>query len=405
MAVSLPILHHTSVADVSDIVDRLRKTFHKQKTKPLSYRLVQLRKLYWGLKDNEEALFKALRLDLGKPGFESYAGEVGWCENDIIYVCDHLEKWARDEKPPDVPLLNTPLSPRIRKDPLGVVLVIGAFNYPVQLSLGPFIGAIAAGCTALLKPSEVAPHTAAVLQKTIEESLDPSAYAVVQGGVPETTELLSQKWDKIFYTGSSHVGKIIAKKAAETLTPVTLELGGQNPAIVTRHADPSLAARRLLWGKVANAGQVCLAENYVLVDKEILPSFVAELEVALTEFFPRGAKESPDYARVVNQRHYHRIKSMLDQTGGKILFGGAADEDERFIEPTVVQVDSIDDSLMQDEIFGPLLPIYPVDDLDDAIRVANEVSDTPLALYPFGNKDETDRVLREVRSGGASINE
>ena len=242
-----------------------------------------------------------------------------------------------------------------------------------------------------MKPSEVAPHTAAVLQKTIEESLDPSAYAVVQGGASETTELLNQKWDKIFYTGSSHVGKIVAKKAAETLTPVTLELGGRNPAIVTKHADPGLAARRLLWGKVGNAGQVCLAENYVLVDKEILPSFVAELEVALTEFFPRGAKESPDYARIVNQRHYHRIKSMLDQTGGKILFGGAADENERFVEPTVVQVDSIEDSLMQDEIFGPLLPIYPVDDLDDAIRVANEVSDTPLALYPFGNKDETER--------------
>lgn len=260
--------------------------------------------------------------------------------------------------------------------------------------MGPFIGAIAAGCTAVMKPSELVPRTAAVLQKIVEESLDPSAYAVVQGGVTETTELLNQKWDKICFTGSGQVGKIVAKKAAETLTPVTLELGGLNPAIVTKHADPLLAARRLLWGKVSNAGQVCLAENYVLVDKEILPAFLAELKAAMAIFYPQGVKESPDYGRIVNERHFQRIKSMLEKSGGKILFGGAMDEKDRFIEPTVVQVDSLDDSLMADEIFGPILPIYPVDDLDEAIRIANEISDTPLAFFPFGNKDETDRSKR-----------
>jgi beta-apo-4'-carotenal oxygenase len=239
----------------------------------------------------------------------------------------------------------------------------------------------------------------------IEKYLDPSAYGVVQGGVAETTELLNQKWDKIFYTGSGTVGTIVAKKAAETLTPVTLELGGRNPAIITRNADPRIAARRLLWGKIFNAGQVCLSENYVLVDKEILPAFLAELKVAMKEFYPNGAKNSPDYGRIVNQRHFNRIKSMLDNSNGKILFGGSMDEEDNFIEPTVIQVDDVNDSLMKDEIFGPLLPIYPIEDLDEAIRIANEVSHTPLALYAFGKKDETDRVLRETLSGGASIND
>ena len=266
-----------------------------------------------------------------------------------------------------------------------------AYNFPIQLSLGPFIGAMAAGCTAILKPSEVAPHTAAVMQMIIEKYLDPSAYGVVQGGIEETTALLNEKWDKIFYTGNGKVGTIIAKKAAETLTPVTLELGGLNPAIITKNADPRLAARRLLWGKAMNAGQVCLSENYVLVDKDILPAFLAELEAALNEFYPKGAKNSPDYGRIVNQRHYHRIKSMLDKSNGKILFGGAMDETDKFIEPTFVRVDNINDPLMADEIFGPVLPIYAIDGLDEAIQVANKVSNTPLALYAFGNKKETDK--------------
>ena len=225
----------------------------------------------------------------------------------------------------------------------------------------------------------------------IERYLDPSAYGVVQGGIAETTELLSQKWDKIFYTGSGAVGTIIARKAAETLTPVALELGGRNPAIITKNADPRLAARRLLWGKVLNAGQVCLTANYVLVDKEILPTFLAELKAALNEFYPNGVKNSPDYGRIVNQRHFARIKSLLDKSNGKILYGGSMDENDNFIEPTVIQVNDLNDSLMKDEIFGPLLPIYPVDDLDEAIRTANEVSHTPLALSAFGKKQETER--------------
>ncbi|KAI9837640.1 MAG: hypothetical protein M1837_002927, partial [Sclerophora amabilis] len=405
MSVDVPTFDHTSAASIPDIVDRARATFHAHRTRPIQYRLVQLRKLYWGLKDNEDLLSEALKLDLGKSTLEIFLSEIGWCQNDIIYTCDKLEKWAKDESAPDVALMNVAMGPKIRKDPLGVVLVIGAYNFPVQLSLGPFIGAIAAGCTAVLKPSEVAPNTAAVIQKIVESYLDPASYAVVQGAVSETTALLEQKWDKIFYTGNGTVGTIIAKKAAETLTPVTLELAGLNPAIITKNADVRLAARRLLWGKHINAGQVCTSHNYTIIDKEVLPGFIEETKAAMKEFYPNGAKESQDYARIVNERHFHRIKAMVDNSRGKIVIGGSMDEGSKFIEPTVVVVDDLNDAMITEESFGPLLPVYAVGDLDEAIRVVNEVQSTPLGLYPFGKKAETDRILRETRSGGASVND
>ena len=229
------------------------------------------------------------------------------------------------------------------------------------------------------------------MQKIISESLDPSCYTVIQGAIPETTALLDQKWDKIFYTGSATVGTIIAKKAAETLTPVTLELGGRNPAIITKNADPRLAARRLLWAKTLNAGQVCVSQNFTMVDKEILQTFIKELKNALQEFYPDGARKSPDYGRIVNKRQFQRLKKMVDESNGKIVLGGTMDEADLFIEPTVVLVESADDSMIRDESFGPLLPVLAVENLDEAIRIANEVQETPLGLYPFGNKAELDK--------------
>lgn len=269
----------------------------------------------------------------------------------------------------------------------------------------PLAGAIAAGNTAVLKPSENAPNVAVVIQKVIEENLDSSSYKVVQGAVPETTALLEQKWDKIFYTGGVTVGTIIAKKAAETLTPVTLELGGRNPAIITKNADIRLAARRLLWGKIVNAGQICISQNYTLVDKEVLDQFVAETKTAMKEFYPNGTRNTEDFGRIINDRQWQRLKKMMDESKGKILMGGEMDESDKYIEPTMILVDSQTDSLLADESFGPLMPILPVNNLDEAIRIANEVHDTPLGLYPFGNKKETDRCLREIRSGGASVND
>ena len=302
-------------------------------------------------------------------------------------------------------MMNYFMSPRIRKDSLGCVLIIGPFNFPVNLTLGPLVGAIAGGNTAIVKPSEQAPASAAVMQKVLAASLDPSCYRIINGGIPETQALLAEKWDKIFFTGSANVGKIIAKAAAPTLTPVTLELGGRNPAIVTKKADIRLVARRLLWGKIMNAGQVCVSQNYILVDKDVVPTLISEFKNAMADFFPAGAKQSPDYGRIISPQHFSRIKKMLDNTSGKIVIGGTMDAEQKFIEPTVIEVSDPSDSLITEESFGPLIPILPVKNLDEAIRIANSIHATPLGLYPFGSKDEVEKVLREVRSGGASVND
>jgi len=267
------------------------------------------------------------------------------------------------------------------------------------------IGAIAAGNTVVLKPSEQSSNCAALMQRIVQEALDPDAYTVVQGAIPETSALLGQKWDKIFFTGSVRTARVVAQAAAKNLTPVALELGGRNPAFVTKKADVRLAARRLLWSKTMNAGQVCISQNHTLVDKEVVPQFIAEMKAALKEFYPNGAKKSPDYGRIVNDASFNRIKKMLDNTGGKIVAGGTMDAEQRFIEPTVVQVSSTTDSLLIEESFGPLIPILPVDDLDQAIQIANELHETPLGVYAFGSKAETDKILAGTRSGGATVND
>ena len=261
-----------------------------------------------------------------------------------------------------------------------------AFNYPFQLTLGPVIGAIAAGNTVVIKPSENAPRSAVVMQKVVEAALDPSCYTVVQGAVPETQALLAERWDKIFFTGGANVGRIIAKAAAEHLTPVVLELGGLNPAIVTSNANPRLVARRMLWAKIINAGQICTSQNYLLVERPLVPQVVEEFKKAYKEFYPNGAKDSSDYCRIANLAHFQRLKSMLDNSKGKIVMGGPMDEKDLYLEPTVVQVESVDDSLCTQESFGPFIPILAVDNVDEAISLANGVQSTPLGVYPFGNK-------------------
>ncbi|KAJ6171230.1 Beta-apo-4'-carotenal oxygenase [Penicillium chermesinum] len=405
MGVTLPELQYTALEEIPARVSAARKAFLENKTRDVEFRLVQLRKLYWAIKDHEEEIAEALAQDLNKPRFETEVAESGWLLNDIVFTTRNLHKWVKDEKAPDIDLTFKFMNPKIRKDPLGTVLVIGAFNFPFQLTMGPVIGAIAAGNTVVIKPSEGAPRSAAVMQKIVEASLDPSAYTVVQGGVPETQALLSERWDKIFYTGGANVGRIIAKAAAPNLTPVVLELGGINPAIVTKNANPRLVARRMLWGKLLNAGQVCTSQNYLLVDKSLVSQVVEEFKKAYKEFYPNGAKDSPDYSRIINQNHFQRLKSMLDNTQGKIVMGGTLNEKELFIEPTVVLVSSIDDSLITQESFGPLIPILPVEDLDEAIKLANGVMAPPLGLYPFGSKAEVKKILNSTRSGGVSVND
>lgn len=239
----------------------------------------------------------------------------------------------------------------------------------------------------------------------MKSSLDQSCYRAVQGAIPETTSLLDQKWDKIFYTGGVNVATIIAKKAAETLTPYTLELGGRNPAIVTKNANIRLAARRLLWGKTHNAGQVCISQNYTMVEQPVLEAFIAEMKGAMKEFFPNGTRDTDDYGRMVNQRQFARVRTMLDNTKGEIIMGGGMDESDLYIEPTMILLDSAKDSLMSDESFGPLITIIPFTSLDSAIETANATHDTPLGFYPFGSSSEIEKMLQGVRSGGASVND
>ncbi|KAF2861356.1 aldehyde dehydrogenase [Piedraia hortae CBS 480.64] len=395
----------TPVEDVPTIHRRVVNKFNSHVTRSVPWRLAQLKALYWALKDSEVAMMEACKLDLNKGAYETYVTELVMVVNDILYMIKKVPQWAKDERAVDVNLINSFMKPRIRKDPLGVVLIIGAYNFPIQLTLGPLVGAIAAGCTAVIKPSENSTNAARLMQRIIEQSLDPDAYICAQGGVYETTALLNQKWDKIFYTGGAAVGKIIAQKAAETLTPTTLELGGRNPAIVTKHADPRLVARRLLWAKLMNAGQVCVSQNYVLVDRDVLPTLVSELRTTLKQFHPTGSQNSDDYGRIVNERHWTRINDMLNKSDGRILIGGTVDKETLYIEPTVIEVSSPNDPLITEESFGPIIPLLPVSDLDEAIRIANTVHSTPLGLYPFGTAAETEKVLSQVRSGGAAVND
>jgi beta-apo-4'-carotenal oxygenase len=391
--VVIPEFQATALDAIPKKAADARGAFRTHKTKKLQWRQVQLRKLYWAMHDYQPQLMAALQQDLHKSGFEALLTEIDWVKKDCMFMLDHLERFAKDEKlgSPDVPMTYSIMNFRVRKEPLGTTLIIGPYNYPVQLLLAPLVGAIGAGCTAVIKPSELTPACAMVVKEMIEARLDPSAFSVVNGGIPETNALMNEKWDKIFFTGSATVGTIIAKKAAETLTPVVLELGGKNPAFVTKNANLALAARRLMWGKTMNSGQVCMSQNYVLIEKDLVPTFIEHLKQANKDMFPNGPKASPDLSRIVNGRHFQRIKKMLDDTKGKIVMGGGMDESENFIEPTAVLVDSVDDAMMKEESFGPIFSIYPVNSLDEALNVANLVHRTPLSLYAFGSKAENNR--------------
>ncbi|RYO91173.1 hypothetical protein DL762_002340 [Monosporascus cannonballus] len=404
--IKIPPFEHTPIDSIPKLAAEVRESFQSNKTKDVEWRLVQLRKLWWGLNDSTGKLQAALKKDLNKSPFESTISEINFLVQDLNICLKNLKTWAKDDnRDLDYPLSFAPLRPRVRKEPLGSALIIGPYNFPLVLIMGPLVGAIAAGCTAILKPSESAPATAAVVKEIVEGYLDTSAFKVVLGAIPETTALLDQKWDKIFYTGSPAVARIISRKAAENLTPVTLELGGRNPAFITRSADLALAARRLLWGKTLCAGQVCMSQNYVLVERGVVDDFVEHLNAAYKHFFPGGAKASPDYARIINERQFDRIKKMLDSTRGRIVMGGETDGSDRFIAPTVVLIDSADDPMMQEESFGPVWSILPYDDLDEAIRTVNWVDPTPLSLMSFGSKSENEKLLSCITSGGASFND
>ncbi|CAE6527715.1 unnamed protein product [Rhizoctonia solani] len=373
-------LVYTPLDEINQIHARLNASFRAGKTKPIAARKENLAKFAYMVKDNIDALGDTLTADLGRPKLESLFLELNSLIKESVDAYKSVDKWAQPDKLP----FSLNFAPMRPVEPKGVVLIISPFNYPIWLALSPAIGAIAAGCAVVIKPSELTPVTSAVLTELIAKYLPPDVITVVNGGIPETTRLLDLPWAHIFYTGGGNVGKIVATAAAKHLTPVTLELGGKSPVIIDPASDMKLAARRVLWGKAINAGQTCVAPDYVLVPREGQDAFVKELQAAYKEFYPQGAKSSDSYARIVSTGHWDRVKGMLDGTNGKIVLGGGADADResKFIAPTVVKDVDTEDTLMKSEIFGPILPIVPVKDVDAAIEYVN-ANDHPLALYVF----------------------
>jgi len=392
---------HTDPSTIPATVERLRAAFETGHTQPLEWRRSQLEALERMLGERGDALVEALRADLGKPVLEAWATDVGAVRQEAALARKRLARWTRPEKVP-TPLNLRPARSRIVSEPLGVVLIIAPWNYPVQLLLAPLVGAIAAGNAAVLKPSEVTPHTSAALGQAVTDYLDPEAVAVVEGGVPETQALLAERFDHIFYTGNGRVGRIVMQAAAKHLTPVTLELGGKSPCIVDADVDVDVAARRIAWGKFLNAGQTCVAPDYLLVHEDREAELVAALERTVREFYGDDPRASADYARIVSPRHHERLAKLLD--GLDVAFGGQVDPESRYIAPTVVRNVAGDSPLMQEEIFGPILPVLRVPDVESAVEIVRR-GDKPLALYVFTRDAEVEQaVVRGTSSGGVCVN-
>lgn len=347
----------------------------------------------------EEALAEALHADLGKGGMEAYATEIAFVANEAGHALRHMERWLRPRRAA-LPLVLFPGRARVVRQPLGVVLIIAPWNYPLHLALAPLVGVLAAGNCAVIKPSELAPATSAALARLLPRYLDPEAVAVVEGAVPETTALLEERFDHVFYTGNATVGRIVMAAAARHLTPVTLELGGKSPAVVEEGVDLAVVARRIAWGKFLNAGQTCVAPDYVLAVGTAAHSLEPHLAEAVRSMYGEDPSLSPDYGRIVNERHFDRLVALL--AGGRTVIGGGHNWKDRYISPTVLAEISGDHPAMRDEIFGPVLPILQVPDLDGAIDFIN-AREKPLALYAFTKAGDSRRRLLAETSSGALV--
>lgn len=384
-----------------DMVTRLRSHFETGATRSLTWRRHQLERMIAMLEDNEADVLAALAHDLGKPRAEGFITDIAFVTSEIKLMLKNLKKWNTAERVP-TPLVTMPAKSKLIPEPLGVVLVIAPWNYPVQLLLVPAAGAIAAGNAVVMKPSEVSSATSALLARLVPHYLDTDAVAIVEGGVPETTALLEQRFDHIFYTGNGTVGRIVMAAAAKHLTPVTLELGGKSPVIVDKSANVEVTARRIAWGKWLNAGQTCVAPDYVLVHRSKREALIDALGKAIRDFYGDVPQVSDSYGRIVSTRHFDRLKAMLGS--GTIAIGGESDATQRYIAPTVLTDVSLESPLMTEEIFGPILPILEIDDSDEAVRFINS-RPHPLALYVFAeNNAVVDKVLSSTTSGGVTVN-
>ena len=394
-------LDNSTTTQIIGTVARVRAAFDARVTRPLEWRRAQLKNMIAMLEENEARFSDALRADLGKPTIEGFITDIAFVIGEIEAMIKNLRKWNKPERVGS-PIVTQPATSRRIPQPVGTVLVIAPWNYPVQLLLVPAAGAIAAGCAVVMKPSEVSAATSALLAELAPKYLDTNAIALVEGGVPETTALLEQTWEHIFYTGNGTVGRIVMTAAAKNLTPVTLELGGKSPVVIDDTANLRVAARRIAWGKWLNAGQTCIAPDYVLVDEKVKKPFIDEMQKAITAFYGSDPHDSADYGRIVSDRHFQRLASMLQD--GTVVVGGDAIAEDRFISPTLLVDPRMDSKLMNEEIFGPLLPVIGVASVDQAVSFIN-ARPHPLALYLFSeNKAVIADVLDRTTSGGVTVN-
>ncbi|WP_303752751.1 aldehyde dehydrogenase [Staphylococcus aureus] len=378
--------------------------FNTQQTKDISFRKDQLKKLSKAIKSYESDILEALYTDLGKNKVEAYATEIGITLKSIKNARKELKNWTKT-KNVDTPLYLFPTKSYIKKEPYGTVLIIAPFNYPFQLVFEPLIGAIAAGNTAIIKPSELTPNVARVIKRLINETFDANYIEVIEGVIEETQTLIHLPFDYVFFTGSENVGKIVYQAASENLVPVTLEMGGKSPVIVDETANIKVASERICFGKFTNAGQTCVAPDYILVHESVKDDLITALSKTLREFYGQNIQQSPDYGRIVNLKHYHRLTSLLNSEQMNIVFGGHSDEDERYIEPTLLDHVTSDSAIMQEEIFGPILPILTYQSLDEAIAFIHQ-RPKPLSLYLFSeDENATQRVINDLSFGGGAIND
>ncbi|XP_014827989.1 PREDICTED: fatty aldehyde dehydrogenase-like [Poecilia mexicana] len=383
-------------------VARARKAFETGRSRPLEYRIIQLKNLQRLFIEREKDISDAIKKDLNKSEVGTQLYETMGLEGEINLAIRKLKEWAAP-RPVEKNLLTLSDTVYIQPEPLGLVLIIGAWNYPWAVTIQPLIGAIAAGNAAVVKPSEVCVHTAKVMEDLLPLYIDKELYPVVTGGVAETQELLRQRFDYIFYTGNGTVGKVIMEAAAKHLTPVTLELGGKSPCYIDKNCDISIACRRITWGKYTNCGQTCIAPDYILCDPSIQDRVIEEVKKSIKDFYTENPKTCPDYGRIINQRHFKRIMALVGDS--TVAAGGDGDESDCFIAPTVLRDVKPDAKVMQEEIFGPILPILPVSGLDEAIKFINK-GEKPLALYVFSADEKViSRMRDETSSGGFLAND
>ncbi len=392
-----------SSIDVDKIIVEHHSFYESKKSREIDFRINKLRSLKAAIKKYEYKIYEALYKDLGKCEFESYTTEVGFVLSSISHTIKNLKKWAKKEKV-KTPLYLFPAKSFIISEPYGTVLIIGPYNYPFQLLIEPLVGALAAGNCVVLKPSENVPNLSRVITEMITEVFPKEYIRSVEGGIETNTSLINGAFDYIFFTGSAQVGKIIMEAAAKNLVPVTLELGGKSPVIVDESADIKVAAQRIIWGKTINVGQTCVAPDYVVVSNKVKDDLIKELRLQIQSFYGKDAMESKDYGRIVNERHFLRLKNILDKEEDKIIYGGKVNREKRYIEPTLIDT-SWEGAAMSEEIFGPILPIISFSNLDEVIGKIKKLS-KPLALYLFTeNYQVEEKVLEEISSGGACIND